>query len=121
MAIRPDVDDVIKFLNELLELDRPAIAALIANRVPCNEALGMHPTVQVGAQHGGYHVGLLGILNGYFGVFDDGPRVGAGAITAIFGDGAEGETGLQLIRFEVGRNDPDMKAMTNPPPDPKGI
>lgn len=62
------VDDIISLLNELIELDRPAIAALIVNRVPCNSALADHPTVQCGSQHGGYHVGLLGIINGMFDV-----------------------------------------------------
>ena len=27
--------EVVEFLNQLLEADRPAVAALIANRVPC--------------------------------------------------------------------------------------
>lgn len=64
------LDEAIAFLNELLAIDGPAIAALIANRVPCNQTLAEHPTVQVSAQHGGYHVGLLGIINGLFGTID---------------------------------------------------
>lgn len=66
------LDQTIEYLNKLLELDRPAIAALLANRVPCNEALANHPSVQVNAQHGGYNVGMFGILNGLFGTFSDG-------------------------------------------------
>lgn len=61
------LDEAIDFLNSLISLDKAAVAALIANRVPCNEQLANHPTVRVTAQHGGYHVGLLGILNGLFG------------------------------------------------------
>jgi hypothetical protein len=82
MAIKESVSvaEAIAFLNSLLELDRPAVASLIANRVPCNQALADHETVQVRAQHGGYHVGLLGILNGLFGCDDD----GIGPIAAVF-------------------------------------
>ncbi|MDO8715320.1 MAG: hypothetical protein Q7J73_00660 [Dehalococcoidales bacterium] len=60
---------VVKYLNELLEIDRDAISNLIASRVECNEKLSNHPTVQVGTREDGkYEVGLLGILNGLFSV-----------------------------------------------------
>lgn len=77
------IDDAITYLNELIALDKPAIAALIANRVPCNEALANHPTVQVSKQNDGYHVGMLGILNGLFGVDD----TEWGPIVFVFEDG----------------------------------
>jgi len=64
--------EVVEFLNQLLEADRPAVAALIANRVPCNQVLADHPTVQVGVVHGGFSVGMLGIINGLFGTYPDG-------------------------------------------------
>jgi hypothetical protein len=85
MMIRTTIalDEVIDYLNELIETDRPAMAALIANRVPCNPAMANHPTVQVQAQHGGYLVGMLGILNGLFGTFED----GWGPIVFVFKDG----------------------------------
>jgi hypothetical protein len=83
------LDDVVKFLNELLEIDKPAIAALLANRVPCNQALADHPTVQVHSQHGGYSVGMFGIINGLFGTDEK----GCGQLRYVFDDG-------QLIRFE---------------------
>lgn len=84
---------IVTFLNELLEIDRPAIAALLANRVTCNQALADHPTVQVGAQHGGYHVGMLGILNGLCGIDDK----GYGPINAVFDESPL----ANLVRFEV--------------------
>jgi len=93
------IDATIAYLNVLIELDRPAIAALVANRVPCNEALAEHPTCQVGAQHGGFHVGLLGLLNGLFGTFDEGEHLGWGPIKAVFED-EERAVGARLIRFE---------------------
>lgn len=70
------------FLNGLLEHDRPTIAAMIANRVPCSVQLADHPTVQVAEQHGGFHVGLLGLLNGLCGVYSN----GHGPITAEFSE-----------------------------------
>lgn len=60
------IDDVIAYLNDLLALDRPAIAAMVANRVPCNEQMVSHSSAWAESQHGGYHIGLLGILNGVF-------------------------------------------------------
>jgi len=89
------IDDFIKLLNELIALDKPAIGSLIANRIPCNEALAKHPTVQVSAQHGGFYVGLLGIFNGLFGVDDK----GYGPIALEFEDNPKGQAN-NLIRFK---------------------
>ena len=83
--------EVVAYLNELLELDRPAIAALVANRVPCNSGLALHPTCQVGCQNGGWYVGLLGVLHGLFG------------IVAVFED-EQGTRGKRLARFEIWRD-----------------
>lgn len=76
-------DEAIAYLNELIELDRPAMAALIANRVPCNLALAEHPSCQVATQHGGFQVGLIGVINGLFGV-DEMDARGWGPITWVF-------------------------------------
>lgn len=70
------------YLNDLAEHDRPAIAALIANRVPCNRKLAEHPTCECGKQHGGFNVGWLGILNGLC----RGEVPCYGPIEAVFGD-----------------------------------
>jgi len=76
------VHGAINFLNKLLELDGNAINKLVGSRVECNEALAKHPTVQV--QRDGtrtrigkeeaeiFEVGLLGVLNGIFGINEDG-------------------------------------------------
>lgn len=88
---------IVSYLNELIELDRNAIAALIANRIPCNDLLASHPSVQVGAQYGGFHVGLLGILNGLCGVRDD----GQGLIAAIFETPESPGQDMDLCWFEV--------------------
>ena len=65
------LDDLVNYLNELINIDKAAIAALINNRVPCNEQLAEHPTVQVLPQNDSHYVGLFGILNGLFGIHED--------------------------------------------------
>ena len=71
---------IVNLLNEVCETDRGAIDALVSHRVPCNESLAEHPTVQVGPALNdvgpdvsfGYVVGLCGILNGLCGVDENG-------------------------------------------------
>ncbi len=88
MPIRPETDEMIEFLNQLLTFDRHAIGELLVARVPCNEVMSRHPTVQVsGASEDHFRVGMLGVLNGFCGTIDDGPRRGWGPITAIYDDG----------------------------------
>lgn len=80
-------DQFILVLNELVGVDRKALETLIEFRVPCDEFLADHPTVQVSVSGEGEakscQVGLLGILNGLVGVQED----GWGYITAVFDDG----------------------------------
>jgi len=65
--------EVVKFLNELTEVDRDAMSNLVDTRVPCNDKLADHPTVQVLQLPGDVcRVGFLGILNGIYGVGTDG-------------------------------------------------
>ncbi len=88
MAIRDGVDEMIEFLNGLAKLDPEGMGRLVAARVPCNKEMAEHPTVQVGTGHefgqeqNGWMVGVLGILNGFYGKFDEGKWQGAGAIAA---------------------------------------
>ncbi|MBP2657890.1 MAG: hypothetical protein H6Q69_922 [Firmicutes bacterium] len=92
------IDHVIEILNQAVKADSDAIARLIICRVPCNETLANHPTIQVGAiinktsacgksEEGlniqRYEVGLLGIINGLFGVDEN----DYGFIAAQFEDG----------------------------------
>jgi uncharacterized membrane protein len=101
VAIRKDTDELIAFLNSLVAIDHYAIAELLATRVPCNEALAAHQSVQVAGAGkdvayiapGTFRVGILGILNGYCGTIDDGPRKNWGPITAVYDNG-------MLVRFE---------------------
>lgn len=74
---------VIDFLNELVKIDAGALKMLIDHRVICNEELALHPTVQVRETDDCYLVGMLGILNGLFGVDEN----EIGFITAVFQEG----------------------------------
>lgn len=63
--------EVVEFLNSLLEIDGKAMSDLFSSRVPCNEGLRDHPTVQVAVYDPPVpRVGILGVLNGLFGTFD---------------------------------------------------
>lgn len=88
-----NINDVVNLLNDALKVDPQAVTALINTRVQCNNELADHPTIQVGLFDGEYRVGLLGILNGIFGIADD----GWGPIAVIIG--ADGiVTGFQQCR-----------------------
>jgi hypothetical protein len=86
------IHDTIEYLNELLALDAKAMATMIGSRVQCNDALRDHHTALVlatGPAGSNARVGMLGLLNGLFGVRDD----GLGEISAVFDKG-------KLVRFE---------------------
>lgn len=85
--------EIIEYMNDVLRLDSEAILALCEHRVPCNAALTLHPTTQVGGSgdEAPPVVGMLGILNGMVGVRAD----GWGYICAVYDDDNK------LIRFEL--------------------
>ena len=58
------VNTFLRVLNEANLLDPNAIKALVNNRVPCNEKLAEHKTIQVNGEIGMAQVGLLGVING---------------------------------------------------------
>jgi len=65
---------IVSFMNNLLQIDRNTIQLLIDCRVPCNKELAEHPTVQVlhSKELNLNFVGLLGVLNGLCGTYDNG-------------------------------------------------
>lgn len=65
-------DEAIELLNSAIKADKEAINNLVNSRVACNLELAEHPTIQVGCDIEECEVGLLGILNGLFGIADDG-------------------------------------------------
>ena len=75
---------IIDFLNSLLETDRDVIEKLITYRLPCSKYLEYHPTVQVSCHNKKSIVGLLGLLNGLCGVYENGEYKGRGPITVVF-------------------------------------
>ena len=82
--IKNNPEKMVDFLNELVKTDSEALSKLIEVRVKCNDALADHPTVQVmGRKDKPPVVGLLGLLNGYFGTYDDGPKKGWGGLLGI--------------------------------------
>ena len=85
--------DVCDLLNELLKLDYHCVKTLVSHRVRCNEAIAGHPTVQVQKFIDDEHpkVGLIGILNGLFGIRED----GVGAICC-----ETNESG-KIIKFKI--------------------
>lgn len=70
MSKQVSVEHAVRILNEMLLLDREATTRLFdpEKRVPCNEQIFNHPTIQVGCGSNGEDVvGILGVLNGIFG------------------------------------------------------
>jgi hypothetical protein len=88
-------DLVIARLNEIHSHDPEALKALISSRVPCNEALANHPSVQVGIHDGVTKVGLLGIINGIVGTIPEGEKAGWGYVAAVFDDDEKTLTGFR--------------------------
>lgn len=89
--------DAVDLLNSMVAADQLATHVLVEDRQPCNELLAQHPTVQVSGTKRTenddikYEVGLLGVINGLFGVDD----TGYGAIEANF------DAGGNLVGFQV--------------------
>ena len=80
--IRADTDELIAFLNSLVDIDANAMDGLFGCRAPCNDAMLNHPTVQVNKSESINicDVSILGILNGYCGIDEN----NYGPITACY-------------------------------------
>lgn len=87
MVIRQCTDDLIEFLNALLEVDRVWLSELMDLRPRCSEAMADHPAIQViSGQSGAVYAGVLGLLNGFCGTIDCGSHAGYGPITARYAE-----------------------------------
>lgn len=64
---------IVELLNDLYHQDPQAMHNLVEQRVRCNEILAAHPTVPVtrAEDNNGGMLGVLGLLNGLCGVWDD--------------------------------------------------
>lgn len=82
------IDEVLEVLNRALLKDRQAITTLaLHHKVKCNKDLADDETIQVGSHKNGDDeefttVGLIGIINGLFGIDDDVHETMYGAIQA---------------------------------------
>ena len=64
--------DAVAVLNRALAADKDAMRRLSDFRVMCNDELADDPTIQVRKEESGNcSVGLIGILNGIFGIQDN--------------------------------------------------
>jgi hypothetical protein len=97
------IEKAVKILNEAVELDEPAIRALINYRVPVNKLLAEHATIQVGTYHPesketGACVGLLGIINGIFGTDEE-----QWGFIAVEADGVDENSKITKIKKFIDR------------------
>ena len=92
MSVKNSVSpsELVEFLNEAVKRDPQSTTSLFANRVFCSCKTAKHETIQVMAFDCTYLVGVIGFLNGAFGLYDDGPNKGSGPIAYKL----DGETGL---------------------------
>lgn len=81
MIKKLDINYTINFLNSLIEADKDAIAKLLDARVSCNDELANHERVQVQETKDGCKIGVLGIINGLFGIHKES---GNGYIAAVY-------------------------------------
>ena len=89
MKLSITIQDVCDFLNEMLALDYDMIHKMVVDKVECKRELVDHPTVIVSLRNGKSKVGLVGILNGMFGLRWD----SRGPLSYYIKDG-------KIIRFE---------------------
>ena len=61
------IENVVMTLNEALACDREGVSLLMNSRVAVNEALALHPTIQVGESGHAFTLGPLGLINGILG------------------------------------------------------
>jgi hypothetical protein len=83
-----------------MDADPKAVHELIEQRVVCNERLAEHPTCQVAGWENPPKVGILGLLNGLCGTFDDGPKKDWGAIAVYYDE----EDNTKIIKFDLIEN-----------------
>jgi len=76
--------ELIAYLNHLHQHEPYTIQRLISARVQCGAPFSKHATLQVVGPPGDPHVGFLGVLNGFCGIYEDGLNKGRGPIAAVY-------------------------------------
>ena len=73
------IQEVADLLNSAVAADQETMQRLVELRLVCNQSLAEHETIQVkeNSEEGTMNVGILGIINGMFGVSDKGGALGA--------------------------------------------
>jgi len=66
------IDETIEYLDSLFVADPRAMRAMLRTLTVCNNALAEHPTAQAWTWGEDASIGLMGIINGMFGVDGDG-------------------------------------------------
>ena len=95
----------VEYLNYLLKQDPEAVNALFKFTVFCSSpAIGGNTAAQVGQREGKDVIGLLGVLNGLFGLETEGPGKGRGRITVM-----QDLTTLEIKEFWETKNVPEFK------------
>jgi hypothetical protein len=132
MAIRGSVgpEQAVALLNKILAVDKPAIEKLLKLKVSVSKALnesedpnladlkmqeaGLKTVVNgktIWSDGPHYYLGILGLLNGLFGSFEDGTLKGFGCIASVHDD----KTG-ELKEFTLLQNQQILEPATTPPP-----
>lgn len=78
-----EAKEFVNYLNDLLKTDRKTISKLFQNRFPANKELINHPKAIVHPS-AVPSFGFLGLLNGFFGSYEEGPKAGWGCIAAEY-------------------------------------
>jgi hypothetical protein len=87
-------DFFIERLNHLVSMDSRALTDLATYRVPINNLVKAHPSIQLlRIKKGVYRLGTIGLINSIIGSIDDGPFKGQGYVSAVY-------DGDNIIKFE---------------------
>lgn len=79
-----NVDEVVKVLNEYLEKDSKSVLGITNVASQCNVALAAIPNLSPNqTQYGSFEITGLGLINSFFGVYEQGPAESFGPIALI--------------------------------------
>lgn len=94
---RQYLEFAVEVLNQALERDPKAISTMMTQRFNCNRALAEHPTIQVSEKEGSHTIGIMGLINGLFGVDKDGHGFIAGIWEIDQNNGLDRLVGFKLL------------------------
>jgi len=101
----PATEELVAFLNSLVALDPEWMTQMVLHRPECNDKLLDHPTVQCGEDC----AGLLGLLNGFCGIIEEGDYKGFGWIVAIIDSETNKVKGFNVTDPTVPQEESDLK------------